>query len=77
MTMATILRVSRNGTPVGRCWERCYDADSHQCHCVCKGANHGRGRAYALAGALEIAETWRALGCDVELNPEARQLSLW
>lgn len=45
--MTTILRAWANGTPIGRCDKRCYDAKGETCRCICDGRNHGAGEHLA------------------------------
>lgn len=39
---------NKKGRLLGRCDERCYDAMSDKCNCICGGKNHGVGRVQAV-----------------------------
>lgn len=77
--MTTLIVAYRgDGTLIGRCDARCYDAQHEDCHCICGGKNHGKGHAQALERtsleALDIMANWNAakdLGVvDVTAEPE-------
>lgn len=57
--MTTLIAVYHNGKLVGRCDERCYNAECHECDCICKGRNHGRGKARALDNTREMLDEWK------------------
>jgi hypothetical protein len=42
----------------GRCDAKCYNAWGPECHCICRGGNHGVGRLEAIDNTLEMAESW-------------------
>ncbi len=56
----TLIEAQKNGTVIGRCDERCYDARDPHCHCICQGVNHGAGLEQALANTRARAEEWKA-----------------
>jgi predicted RNase H-like HicB family nuclease len=56
----TLIEAYSRGTLIGRCDERCYDAECPSCHCICQGANHGVGLEQALANTRERHEEWKA-----------------
>jgi hypothetical protein len=65
MTLIEIRRA--DGTLVGRCDARCYNATNPECECCCGGKNHGRGVERAVAQTREqaftmIPEHWKGLG---------------
>jgi hypothetical protein len=43
---------------VGRCDAKCYHAWGPECHCICRGANHGVGRQEAIENTRELGESW-------------------
>jgi hypothetical protein len=53
MTLIEIRRA--DGTLVGRCDARCYNAITPECECCCGGKNHGRGVERAVAQTREQA----------------------
>jgi hypothetical protein len=55
MTLIEIRRA--DGTLVGRCDARCYNATTPECECCCGGKNHGRGVERAVAQTREQAFT--------------------
>jgi hypothetical protein len=42
----------------GRCDAKCYNAWGPECHCICRGGNHGAGRQEAIDNTREMAEAW-------------------
>lgn len=48
----------RDGTVVGRCDARCYNARGGNCSCICGGANHGAGLDRAMDNTSAMVETW-------------------
>ena len=46
--MATIIAYYNSDGCQGRCDASCYNAIGPRCHCICGGANHGKGLAAAL-----------------------------
>jgi hypothetical protein len=42
----------------GRCDAKCYNAWGPECHCICRGGNHGAGRQEAIDNTREMAESW-------------------
>lgn len=61
------------GELLGRCCASCYDASPEtECRCICRGANHSKGRLVAMAGARELATSFGA----AEVHPEADQLTI-
>jgi hypothetical protein len=64
MTLIEIRKA--DGTLVGRCDARCYNAITPECECCCGGKNHGRGVERAVAQTREqafnlISEHWKGL----------------
>lgn len=56
---------------IGRCGASCYDAPANtRCACICRGANHGRGRLAAMASARALSESFS----DSQVHPEADQM---
>lgn len=56
--MTVLLAVYNSEGCVGRCDARCYNATEHVCECICKGANHGVGKAQAIAQTTDAFEKW-------------------
>lgn len=57
--MATLIAAYRmDGTCIGRCDARCYNAQGDQCDCICGGKNHGVGLSVALKNTEEMVEEW-------------------
>jgi hypothetical protein len=42
----------------GRCDAKCYNALGPDCHCLCRGGNHGVGRQEAIDNRRELGESW-------------------
>lgn len=87
--MTTVLAVYNSEGVVGRCDARCHDAVTGDCDCICGGANHGRGTAFAIdntrqridrftsSTALNIFESRHHAGATrVEAMPDVTQLDL-
>ncbi len=82
----TLIEVRNSDGVVGRCDERCYDAEHRDCHCVCHGKNHGKGLQQAIDNTRLIADRllseYRGAGKEVELidhvlDGARRQLALF
>ncbi|MDD3493032.1 MAG: hypothetical protein PHZ19_06020 [Candidatus Thermoplasmatota archaeon] len=43
-----------DGSLIGRCDARCYNADGPDCDCICGGRNHGAGLSQALENTREM-----------------------
>ncbi len=53
--MTTLLEARKSdGTLLGRCDARCYDATSATCLCICGGRNHGVGLKQAAANSQRL-----------------------
>jgi hypothetical protein len=67
--VAVLIAVWTGDGCVGRCDAKCYNAWGPECHCICRGANHGAGKQEAIENTRELAESWlehaRANGADV------------
>lgn len=62
---ALIVAHDRNGKVAGKCDEKCYNATSDRCLCVCGGMNHGVGPRVAASNTriraaeiLQNLENW-------------------
>jgi len=53
--MPTLIRVKDKSGKMLRCDERCYNAKSTKCVCICGGKNHGVGLIQALSNTVELA----------------------
>ena len=42
------------------CNSRCYNAKTHACQCICRGANHGQGFQAAIRETHAHAPEWLA-----------------
>jgi hypothetical protein len=56
--MAALIAVYTGDGCVGRCDAKCYNAWGPECHCICRGANHGAGKQEAIANTRELVESW-------------------
>jgi hypothetical protein len=64
--MTTLLRLKGpNDKRAHTCDARCYNAKGKDCHCFCKGANHGRGFEYAINYIITNTPTFTAIGCTL------------
>lgn len=71
-----IISIANRDGPIGECTAKCYDAPvKTPCRCVCRGSNHGKGEAYALANAPKLAAKFGH--CEVKVDPRAQQQTLW
>lgn len=55
----TLIEAYISGVMIGRCDERCYDAQDDKCHCICGGANHGVGIERAIQNTRARADEWK------------------
>jgi len=46
--MTTLITASDDDGVIGTCDARCYNAKGGDCHCVCYGLNHGKGKDFAI-----------------------------
>ena len=56
--MTVLIEVRTNGTVIGRCDAKCYQAQHTQCECICGGHNHGAGLQQAKTNTHELGEKW-------------------
>jgi hypothetical protein len=56
--LTTLIAIYYEKQLLGRCDERCYDATSADCHCVCNGKNHGIGLQQAAKNTMQDAAAW-------------------
>jgi hypothetical protein len=57
-----------DGNSRRRCDEACYDAKHLHCDCICGGALHGKGLAYAIEHAHEVADKINGAEDDAEMR---------
>lgn len=82
--MATLISVYSNGKCIGRCDERCYNAEHDHCECICGGKNHGVGYKKAVGNTREQIAEWeqnwkeqKTHSSDkIRVSKEVKQLSL-
>jgi len=58
--MSVLIALRKGSTTMSVCNERCYNAKTKNCGCICNGLNHGVGRTMAIkhtreAGTLAVA----------------------
>ena len=53
--MATLIALYTGDGCIGRCDAKCYNAWGPECHCICRGGNHGAGKQEATASTRELA----------------------
>ncbi len=76
--MTLLEQRSGDGTLVGRCDARCYNADGPDCDCICGGRNHGAGLEQALEETREMILDGLPDGVrDLLDQVPPVQLSLW
>jgi hypothetical protein len=67
--MTALIAVYTGDGCVGRCDAKCYNAWGPECHCICRGANHGAGKQEAIENTRELGEAWlehvRTAGVDI------------
>lgn len=57
--MVTLITAYKSdGTCIGRCDAKCYNAECVNCQCICGGANHGKGINQASENTKEMMEKW-------------------
>lgn len=55
--MPALIKVTRlDGTEIGRCDAKCYNATHPHCTCVCNGHNHGVGLRRAAQQTIDHAK---------------------
>jgi hypothetical protein len=74
----TLIYVGNSDGCVGRCDARCYEATTPDCHCICRGKNHGVGLSQARANTEALARQqlaeWQKVGAHI--SPELLQKDL-
>ncbi len=83
--MTTLLAVYSSEDLVGRCDTKCSQALHPDCVCICRGSNHGKGRAVAVENTRQLAQAWlqhEAQGqgrsqFTTRLHAECQQDTLW
>jgi len=63
-----------DGTCIGRCDAKCYNAEHEKCDCICGGANHGAGLCRAVEQSKEHVQMWAQQA--MEENDEIHQVVL-
>lgn len=58
--MPVLILVKKSRKTTHRCDDRCYDAISRPCRCICQGKNHGVGLKTALINTAKIAKDYPA-----------------
>jgi len=56
--MTTLITSYTGDGCTGRCDAKCYNAWGPECHCICRGANHGIGRQEAIASTRDLPASW-------------------
>jgi hypothetical protein len=56
--MTTLITAYTGDGCTGRCDAKCYNAWGPECHCICRGGNHGIGRQEAIASTRELPGSW-------------------
>lgn len=56
--MTALMTVHNSEGLAGRCDARCYNATTPDCHCICRGANHGVGIAQAILNTARHSQAW-------------------
>jgi hypothetical protein len=56
--MTTLIAVYTGDGCAGRCDAKCYNAWGPECHCICRGANHGAGKQEAIDNTRELGGSW-------------------
>lgn len=69
--MCTVIAAYNSDGCIGRCDAKCYNAIGEECHCICRGANHGVGRKQAIQNTNELVDQW------VEAYEVEHQVTLW
>jgi hypothetical protein len=64
--MATLLRLKPIGAKRAHtCDARCYNASGNECHCFCKGANHGKGFETAVNNTIKDKALYQSMGATL------------
>ena len=70
--MTTLVEVRKSdGRLIGRCDERCYNAQGEKCTCCCRGMHHGKGLSQAVRSrdfSLDIEKRY-GIGATVIRSP--------
>ena len=56
--MTTLIAIYTGDGCIGRCDAKCYNAWGPECHCICRGGNHGAGKQDAIDNTRELAGSW-------------------
>ena len=56
--MTTLIAAYTGDGCTGRCDAKCYNAWGPECHCICRGGNHGIGRQQAIASTRDLPGSW-------------------
>lgn len=72
--MTTMIAAYNSDGCVGRCDAKCYDATTPDCHCICGGANHGKGKKQAMENTEALAEAW--IEAYSKQHPEAKRFTI-
>jgi hypothetical protein len=83
--VTALFTVYNSDGPAGRCDATCYDAKHQRCDCICRGRNHGKGRAAAEAISRELIAAWADIAARlgglpfdrVEIDPSVTHDSLF
>ena len=65
--MSTLLRLKGpNDKRAHTCDARCYNAKGTDCHCFCKGQNHGKGLQFAIDNIVKNVSAFTVqFGCTL------------
>ena len=81
--MAVLIESRKSdGTLIGRCDARCYNAQGVDCDCICGGLNHGKGLDRACIDAEDrwspiVKKLEREEGVKVSILPSPVQMELF
>lgn len=54
--MPSVISYHQSGRIAVKCDAHCYNAIGPECHCICGGANHGKGYEQAIENTRELAD---------------------
>lgn len=82
--MSCLIYASNSDGCIGKCDANCYNAQSPQCDCICRGMNHGKGLSAARDNTAKYADEWikqykqeKGKNVSCQVNGEVYQLEMF
>jgi len=71
--MATLLILKTSGHVISKCGPYCYNSIFEECHCICRGSNHGQGYARALQNSFNNISRLKKSEPDLQLSLHSKK----